>query len=169
MFPADAHVQNRRGGKGHWRSSRALAADAREEGDGKSLALAKVLAGLLDVSSDDIFRRAMRERRRRQQRWIAGLSVAALLLAGLAIWAEINRREAVAQRAVAEEQKKIAEERRQEAERNFEIAKQGADALIFDIAQGLRDQQGMQTEPCAKSSAPPRTLSTRSWQNQAAT
>ena len=95
----------------------------REEGDGKSLALAKVVAGLLDVSSDDIFRRAMRERRRRQQRWIAGLSVAALLLAGLAIWAEINRREAVAQRAVAEEQKKIAEERRQEAERNFEIAK----------------------------------------------
>ena len=39
-----------------------LAADAREEGDGKSLALAKVVAGLLGVSSDDIFRRAERER-----------------------------------------------------------------------------------------------------------
>lgn len=44
--------------------SHLLAADAREEGDGKDLALAKVLAGLLGVSSDDIFRRAERERRR---------------------------------------------------------------------------------------------------------
>ena len=45
-----------------------LAADAREEGDGKSLALAKVVAGMLGVSSDDIFRRAERERRRRKGR-----------------------------------------------------------------------------------------------------
>ena len=36
-----------------------LAADVREEGDGKSLALAKIIAGLLGVSSDDIYRRAM--------------------------------------------------------------------------------------------------------------
>jgi TIR domain-containing protein len=78
-----------------------LAADAREEGDGRALALAKVVAGLLGVSSDDIFRRAMRDRRRRQQRWIVGLSAVALMLAGLAVWAEINRREAVAQRAEA--------------------------------------------------------------------
>lgn len=39
------------------------AADAREQGDGKHLALAKVVAGLLGVSSDDIFRRAERDRR----------------------------------------------------------------------------------------------------------
>jgi TIR domain-containing protein len=109
-----------------------LAADAREEGDGKSLALVKVVAGLLGVSSDDVFRRAERERRRRQRNWIAGLSVVAVALAGLAIWAEINRREAVAQR--------------QEAERNFEIAKQGANSLVFDIAQSLRSQEGMRTE-----------------------
>jgi tetratricopeptide (TPR) repeat protein len=113
-----------------------LAADAREEGDGKSLALAKVVAGLLGVASDDIFRRAMRERRRRQQRWIAGLSAVALTLAGLAVWAEINRREAVVQR--------------QEAERNFEVAKQGANSLIFDIAQALQGQQGMRTESVRK-------------------
>jgi tetratricopeptide (TPR) repeat protein len=42
-----------------------LAADAREEGDGKQFALAKVVAGLLGVSSDDIFRRAERDRRRK--------------------------------------------------------------------------------------------------------
>ena len=40
-----------------------LAADAREEGDGKNLALAKVIAGLLGLSSDAVFRRAERERR----------------------------------------------------------------------------------------------------------
>jgi hypothetical protein len=40
-----------------------LAADAREEGDGKDLALAKAIAGLLGLSSDDVFRRAERERR----------------------------------------------------------------------------------------------------------
>ena len=113
-----------------------LAADAREEGDGKSFALAKVVAGLLGVSSDDVFRRAERERRRRQRNWIAGLSVVAVALAGLAIWAEINRREAVAQR--------------QEAERNFEIAKQGANSLVFDIAQALRSQEGMRTETVRK-------------------
>jgi tetratricopeptide (TPR) repeat protein len=42
-----------------------LAADAREEGDGKALAMAKVVAGLVGVSSDEIFRRAERERRRK--------------------------------------------------------------------------------------------------------
>ena len=42
-----------------------LAADVREEGDGKNLALAKVVAGLLGVSSDEVFRRAERERRRK--------------------------------------------------------------------------------------------------------
>jgi prolyl oligopeptidase len=69
-----------------------LAADVREDGDGKNLALAKVVAGLLGVSPDDIFRRAKHERRRRQQRWIAGLqhwiagvSVVALALAGLSL------------------------------------------------------------------------------------
>jgi tetratricopeptide (TPR) repeat protein len=113
-----------------------LAADAREEGDGKALALAKVVAGLLGVSSDDIFRRAERERRRRQRNWIAGLSAVAVMLAGLAIWAEINRREAVAQRQVAEH--------------NFAVAKQGANSLIFDIAQALQEQEGMRTETVRK-------------------
>jgi tetratricopeptide (TPR) repeat protein len=47
------------------RKAELLAADVREQGDGKHLALAKVVAGLLGVSSDDIFRRAERERRRK--------------------------------------------------------------------------------------------------------
>ena len=106
----------------------------------------------------------MRERSGRQQRWIAGLSAVALMLAGLAVWAEINRREAVAQRTlaeeqkrdavaqrmIAEEQKKIADERRQEAENNFAAAKQGANSLVLEIAQALRGQEGMRTETVRK-------------------
>ena len=36
------------------------AADAREEGDGEALALAKIVAGLLGVSADEVFRRSER-------------------------------------------------------------------------------------------------------------
>ncbi len=60
-----------------------LAADAREEGDGKTLALAKVIAGLLGLSSDEVFRRAERERRataRRRRRVQALVGVLAFLL-----------------------------------------------------------------------------------------
>jgi tetratricopeptide (TPR) repeat protein len=56
------------------------AADAREEGDGKDLALAKIVARLLGVSSDEVFRRsergfrnAKRENRRRAR--IAAIKV----------------------------------------------------------------------------------------------
>ena len=65
-----------------------LAADAREEGDGKTLALAKVVAGLLGVSSDDIFRRAERQRRAalRRRRLLQSLfGVLVLLLAGTGV------------------------------------------------------------------------------------
>jgi len=67
-----------------------LAADAQEEGDGKNLALAKVVAGLTGVPSDEIFRRADRERRaalrrrRRVQTLIGVLGV--LLIVGLVGW-----------------------------------------------------------------------------------
>jgi formylglycine-generating enzyme required for sulfatase activity len=61
-----------------------LAADTQEEGDGKDLAVAKVIAGLLGLSSDDVFHRAERERRaatRRKRRVQVLVGVLALLLA----------------------------------------------------------------------------------------
>src|SRR5262249_24000092 len=58
----------------------------------------------------------------------AGL-VVALALAGLAYW----------QRGVA-----VAE--RDKATRNFSLARQTAESLVFDIAQGLREVQGMSAE-----------------------
>jgi tetratricopeptide (TPR) repeat protein len=76
-----------------------LAADAREQGDGKQLALAKVVAGLLGVSSDDIFRRAERERRRKgrvRNTIIAALALLAVAATGSAIyaWHELKTNEA---------------------------------------------------------------------------
>ena len=40
--------------------SEVLAADAREEGDGETLALAKIVGGVLGVSADEVFRRSER-------------------------------------------------------------------------------------------------------------
>jgi formylglycine-generating enzyme required for sulfatase activity len=62
-----------------------IAADAQEEADGKALALAKVVAGLLGLSSDEVFRRADRERRAalRRRRRIQGLFALLLLLLSL--------------------------------------------------------------------------------------
>lgn len=123
-----------------------VAADLRQEGDGKELALAKIVARLIGLSTDDVFGRAQRERRRQLSLWITGLSVVSVMLAALAAVAIFQRYEAVTQRSKAERNAQIADERRAEAERNFALAKQGADALIFRIAQGLRDQHGMRLE-----------------------
>ncbi len=76
-----------------------LAADAREAGDGKQLALAKIVAGLLGVSSDDIFRRAERERRRRgrvRNAIIATLAVLAVAASASAVyaWQQLKTNEA---------------------------------------------------------------------------
>ena len=109
-----------------------LAADLRDAGDGEQLTLAKVVARLTGFGTDEIFRREQRAQRRRLRAWIAGLSAVALGLGGLALWAEINRREAVRQHDIAE--------------RNFTAAKQVADGVIFQVAQGLRNQEGMRTE-----------------------
>ncbi|MEQ1715785.1 MAG: tetratricopeptide repeat protein [Hyphomicrobium sp.] len=106
-----------------------LGCDVREHADGKSLALAKVIAGVTGVGTDEIVRRAERDQRRRFRNWVAGLSMVALTTTGLAVLAEINRREAV---------------------QNFLLAKKAADSLVFDIAQGLRDVEGVKESAIAK-------------------
>jgi tetratricopeptide (TPR) repeat protein len=76
-----------------------LAADLRESGDGFELALAKVVARLLGLSPDDIYRRAERARQRRT-RILAGLAGVFLFLAvaaaGSAVyaWQQLKTNEA---------------------------------------------------------------------------
>lgn len=120
-----------------------LGPDLRETADGRQLSIAKVVAGMVGIGTDEIIRRAERDRRRRLRAWIGGLSAVVVMLAGLTVWAELNRREAV-------EQRRIANERRLEAERNFSLAKGAADGLVFDIAKGLRSVEGMQAGAVAK-------------------
>jgi TIR domain len=99
-----------------------LGPDLREEGDGRSLGLSKVVAGLTGVDTDEIVRRAERDQRRRLRNWVAGLSAVIFALAGLAAWAELNRRE---------------------AERNFLAAKSDADRIVMSLATRLRNTQGV--------------------------
>jgi TIR domain len=60
------------------RPSEVLAADLRAEGDGRALALAKVVAALVGVPSDEVYRRAEWERRRQAR--VRNAVVAAMLL-----------------------------------------------------------------------------------------
>ncbi|MGH6800561.1 MAG: toll/interleukin-1 receptor domain-containing protein, partial [Methylocella sp.] len=81
-----------------------IAADARPDHDGKDLAKLKVVAGLLGLGLDEIVRRAERARRKRVQNWGAALLVLTATFAGLAVWAEINRRDANIQKNHAEQE-----------------------------------------------------------------
>jgi TIR domain len=56
-----------------------LAADVRDSGDGRELALAKVIARLIGLTPDEVFRRAERERRRKSRLRNAIIGVLALL------------------------------------------------------------------------------------------
>ena len=77
-----------------------LAADIRESGDGWGLAVAKVVARLLGRGTDDVYRRAERERRRMlrlRNRIIAALSIFGIIAAVSAIVAyqELQRSQAL--------------------------------------------------------------------------
>ena len=98
-----------------------LAADAREEGDGREIAKLKVIAGLLGVPLDDIRRRAEEAAQRRFRRWVVILSGAAAAFAGLAVFAETNRREAVRQQ--------------EQAEKRFHTALDAAEGIVIDSAE----------------------------------
>lgn len=78
-----------------------LGPDLRESADGKSLGLAKIVAGLVGLGTDEIVRRAEQDRRRRLRNWIVGLSAIIVALTGLTVWAELNRREARSQETIA--------------------------------------------------------------------
>ncbi|MEM7408354.1 MAG: toll/interleukin-1 receptor domain-containing protein [Pseudomonadota bacterium] len=102
-----------------------LAADARSVGDGPRRALAKVIAGLLGVSFDEIVRRAEAAEQRRN-RIVAGvasmMTVLAVLAAGFG-W--------------------LAENRRVVAERNYQAAVSAADSLLGQVGEELIRTEGV--------------------------
>jgi tetratricopeptide (TPR) repeat protein len=127
-----------------------LAADLRESGDGRELALAKVVARLIGLTPDEVFRRAERERRQRQRNWIIGLGAVAVVLAALTVWAEINRRKATENLELANHNFELANRNLATANRNFESARGAASGLVFDVVQELRDVTGMRSDAIQK-------------------
>jgi tetratricopeptide (TPR) repeat protein len=76
-----------------------LGPDLRDAADGKTLSLAKAVAGLTGLGADDVFRRAERARRRRTRIWgaVAGFCLLlAVLASGSAIyaWQQLKTNEA---------------------------------------------------------------------------
>ena len=95
-----------------------IAADAREDGDGRELAILKLIAGLIGIDLDEIRKREAIELRRRQRRSavIAGvMALLAVVAAGAAFVAWQQRNAAV-------EARNEAVERRKEAERRYDQA-----------------------------------------------
>jgi hypothetical protein len=131
-FPPALHLKLGANGQLSDDREELIAADARPHGDGKENVKLKVVAGLLGTGLDEIVRRAERGRRQRLRNWIGALAVLALTLASLAVWAEINRRDAEAERQVAQEQ-------RQQAERNEARAKAERDQALITQSRFLAD------------------------------
>lgn len=91
-------------------------------------AAADFAAAIQGIAKEDLLSQELRQQRRALRlAWSAAGSL--LLLAGIAGW-----------------QAKVAIEQRDHAERNFGIAKQGADHVVFRLAEDLRDVEGMRVE-----------------------
>jgi hypothetical protein len=102
-----------------------IAADARDEGDGKELAILKLIAGLLGIDLDEIRKREAIDLRRRQRRTaiIAGvMGVLAIAAAASAVLAFQQRNAAIVAKHQAVEAKNDADARRKEAERRYDQA-----------------------------------------------
>ncbi|MFZ5616517.1 MAG: TIR domain-containing protein [Pseudomonadota bacterium] len=79
-----------------------LAADARENGDGKRYALLKVAAGMLGVGLDDLIRRDAQRRARLATVWTVSSGCVAAAMTALALYAVAKNNEATLMRGKAE-------------------------------------------------------------------
>jgi len=66
------------------------------------------LSNIYGINRSELEQRDKKRQARIRNRWISGLSVVSVILAGLTIWALISRKEAVEQRQVAEKRQKLA-------------------------------------------------------------
>jgi tetratricopeptide (TPR) repeat protein len=83
---------------------------------------------------------------RRRNILSASLSAGLLVALGLVALAYWQRGVAIEQRQIADEQRGIAKSEATRAERNFGAAKSTIDAVVFDLAQGLQNVEGMRAE-----------------------
>jgi tetratricopeptide (TPR) repeat protein len=124
--------------------------DGADKRDAKFTELAADFAAAIrGMPKEDLLSQEVRQQRKALTlAWSAAGSL--LILAGIAGWqskvAIDNARTANEQRRIAEQQTGIAKSEGVRAERNFGAAKSTVDAVIFDLAQGLKDVEGMRVE-----------------------
>jgi tetratricopeptide (TPR) repeat protein len=105
-------------------------------------ASADFAAAIHGMPKEDLLSQEVRQQRRALT--LAWSAAGLLLIAvGVAGW---QWNSALDAQYAAIEQRQIAEHQRDRAEWNFGIAKDGADHVVFNIAQSLRNVQGMQVE-----------------------
>src|SRR3984957_10682493 len=91
----------------------------------------------------DFIRASRRAATARQRYWVGGSLAVALVAIALAGFAEINRRQAQAQRVAAEMARNEAQTQRDRAERTITLATGTANGLVFDLAQKFRNAVGV--------------------------
>ncbi len=109
-FPEAALVDVDRDGVATAEETEPLAADIRPEGDGKSIAAIKLIAGLMGVRFDELRRR---ELQRRHRRLVSITAVSLIGMAGaifLATFAFLSQREAEHQRQIAVTEARTAQQ-----------------------------------------------------------
>src|SRR5262249_1880542 len=126
-----------------------LGPDLRESGDGKSLGLAKIIAGLIGIGTDEVFRRAERARRRRNQFWgaLAGVFLMLALAASASAvyaWQQLKTNEAFLN-ATLKRATEIIDEAVGQAEK-YNVPRVGTLALLGK-AEGLFDDMAQYGRP----------------------
>src|SRR5215472_12355276 len=126
-----------------------LGPDLRDSGDGKSLGLAKVIAGLLGIGTDEVFRRAERARKRRNRFWgaLAGVFLVLALAASASAvyaWQQLKTNQAFLY-ATLERATEIVEEAVKQAEK-YNVPRTATLALL-DKAEGMFDDMAQYGRP----------------------
>ena len=99
-------------------------------------------AAIHGIPKEDLLSHELRQQRRALAlAWSAAGSL--FILAGLAGW---QWKSALDAERAAIEQRQIAQDQRDHAQYNFAIAKQAADDVVFQLAQNLRNVEGMRVE-----------------------
>jgi tetratricopeptide (TPR) repeat protein len=143
-FPPALRYELAADGKITDREVTVLGPDLRDSGDGKGLGLAKVIAGLLAIGTDEVFRRAERARKRRNRFWAALAGVFLLLAVGLGAsgvyaWHQLKTNEAFLNAALktATEivDEAVAQAEKYSVPRTATLALLGKAERLFDMAE----------------------------------
>lgn len=99
-----------------------LASDIRPGQDGKAIARLKLIAGVLAIPFDELRQREQARRQRRLLAVAAAASIGFLIMTALTVFALISRRDAIAQRDLAQEKTATAERTAEFVQSLFEVS-----------------------------------------------